>query len=46
MHLCRHDHHLFRSATVDLPFILAGGMFLLALGFILQDEQFPPGPGS
>ena len=39
-----HDHHYFVPQPSIYPFILAGGMFLLALGFILKMNGFPPGP--
>ncbi len=39
-----HDHPYFVPQPSLYPFILAGGMFLLALGFILKMNGFPPGP--
>jgi len=39
-----HSHHYFVPQPSLYPFILAGGMFMLALGFILKMNGFPPGP--
>ena len=39
-----HSHHYFVPQPSIYPFILAGGMFLLALGFILKMNAFAPGP--
>ncbi|HNI74380.1 MAG TPA: hypothetical protein PLX65_12800 [Accumulibacter sp.] len=32
-----HPHHYFVPQPSPYPFILSGGIFLLALGFILQN---------
>jgi cytochrome c oxidase subunit 3 len=39
-----HANHYFVPQPSLYPFILSGGMFLLALGFILQMNAFAPGP--
>lgn len=39
-----HDTHYFVPQPSIYPFILSGGMFLLALGFILQMNKYGPGP--
>jgi cytochrome c oxidase subunit 3 len=39
-----HDAHYFVPQPSIYPFILSGGMFLLALGFILQMNKFAAGP--
>ncbi len=39
-----HSQHYFVPQPSLYPFILAGGMFLLALGFILKMNTYAPGP--
>ena len=39
-----HLQHYFVPQPSPYPFILSGGMFLLALGFILKMNAFAPGP--
>ena len=39
-----HSGHYYVPQPSLYPFFLSGGMFLLALGFILQMNKFAPGP--
>ena len=43
-HTSPHLQHYFVPQPSPYPFILSGGMFLLALGFILKMNSFAPGP--
>jgi cytochrome c oxidase subunit 3 len=42
-HTSQHPQHYFVPQPSVYPFILSGGIFLLALGFILQMNAFAPG---
>ncbi len=40
----QHAHHYYVPAPSLYPFVLAGGLFLLAMGFVLKMNGFAPGP--
>jgi cytochrome c oxidase subunit 3 len=40
----QHAHHYYVPAPTLYPFVLAGGLFLLAMGFVLKMNGYAPGP--